>query len=102
MATSLRLARALLEALPAADDATPVGSGTGAGKREGRATMEGPHGAVTATVTLSGDSTVQRLGLRRPGAALVAALPEVLEGQRLELVPMVLASLDLCMECADL
>ena len=102
MATSVRLARTFLEALPSAEDTAVVPGGARAGGWDGHGAAEGPHGPVEANVTLTPAGAVDRVSLRLPSAALVAALPELLEGQRLDLVPMILASLDLCMECRDL
>jgi Ni,Fe-hydrogenase III large subunit len=102
MATSVRLTRTFLEALPSAEDTAVVPSGTRAGGGSGRGAAEGPHGPVEASVTLTPAGAVDHVSLQLPSAALVAALPELLEGQRLDLVPMILASVDLCMECRDL
>jgi Ni,Fe-hydrogenase III large subunit len=102
IATSLRLARALLDALPTADDTAVVADGKRTASRDGRGAVEGPHGAVEVNVALARAGAVERLTLGLAAASLVAALPELLEGQRLDLVPMILASLDLCMECGDL
>jgi Ni,Fe-hydrogenase III large subunit len=102
LATSLRLARTLLDAVRGADDTSLVDGGKSAGGREGRAAVEGPHGEVRITATLAPDQTLARLRIQTPAAAVLGALPEILAGQSLELVPLVVASLDLCMECADL
>ena len=69
--------------------------------QEHTATVEGPHGPVTATVALSARGTVQALRLETPVAPTVAALAEILEGTPMASVPLILASLDLCPECLD-
>lgn len=104
LATSYRLALDLLEAIPGADDTSLVDGRTKVtGAREGNGTVEGPHGPVEATITVSPAGTVDHLSLRSSGpSALVVALPEILAGQPVGLAPLVLASLDLCVECVDL
>lgn len=104
LATSRDLALDLLAGLPRADDTSLVdGRAKSGGQRKGQGTVEGPHGPVEALITLAPDGTVDRFSLRLPGpAALVAALPEILDGQLVGLAPLALASLDLCLECADL
>ena len=63
-------------------------------------------GKVKVTVGVCGGiaayKSVELVRLHVPGGTLLAALPELLEGQSIGLVPLVLASLDLCMECGDL
>jgi hypothetical protein len=44
---------------------------------------------------------VDHISSQLPGAELIAALPDLLQGRTMSQVPMVLASLDLCPECAD-
>lgn len=73
---------------------------TGAG-REASARAEGSHGPVEVAVTMASDDRVARLRLETPGASLMSALPEILEGAQLSQVPLILASLDLCAECFD-
>jgi Ni,Fe-hydrogenase III large subunit len=102
LATSVRLTRTFLEALPSAEDTAVVPGGAPTGGRKGQGAAEGPHGPVEAHVTLSPAGAIDSASLQLSSAPLVAALPELLEGQRLDLVPMILASLDLCMECSDL
>jgi ech hydrogenase subunit E len=71
------------------------------GEHQLRAAVEGPHGAAILAATLSTASTLAGLRLETPGAATLAALPELLEGRPLAQVPAILASLDLCLECLD-
>jgi Ni,Fe-hydrogenase III large subunit len=97
------LARTLLDALR--EDEVAVSSSrsalTAAGA-EGEASVEGPHGPVHAEVALGDDEHVTHLRVSTPGAsALIAALPELLQRQSLALTPLILASLDVCVECAD-
>ena len=69
----------------------------------GVAAVEGPHGPIEIAVTLAGAASLAQLRLSEPGtAALVVALPELLEGRSLTQAPVILASLDLCIECLDL
>jgi Ni,Fe-hydrogenase III large subunit len=103
LAVSLRLARTMIDALPAADDTSVVArSGARSRARNGHGRVEGPHGAVEADVAMASGDVVDSVRLQVPGGALLASLPELLDGQPIALVPLILASLDLCMECADL
>jgi Ni,Fe-hydrogenase III large subunit len=101
--TSWRLARAFLDALPSLEDTPATNGHVRTDKdQECQSVIEGPHGEVRATVTLSQDESINQLSLRTPGRQLVDALPEILQGLRIDLVPLALASLDLCLECVDL
>jgi Ni,Fe-hydrogenase III large subunit len=102
LAVSLEFAHAAVAALE-----SPSGGASAAKLRpplantEAQTRVEGPHGPVTLAVTLTPDLTVTHLRLTPPGATLLAALPELLEGRLVAQAPAVLASLDLCMECLD-
>ena len=105
LAVSLALVR---EARAALDGATPGAPGEASGTRpvEGAVVsdmVEGPHGPIEVAATLSGNGeALSQLRLLAPGTeALVAALPEVLEGCRLSQAAVIVASLDLCVECLD-
>lgn len=106
LAISLALVR---EAAVAIDGAAPGAPAKASGTRPAAAgavvseAVEGPHGPVEVAATLSGDGgALAQLRLATPGtAALVAALPELLEGCRLSQAAVVVASLDLCVECVD-
>lgn len=67
----------------------------------GEARVEGPHGPITVQVTLGPDSEIAALTGDSSARATVDALPIILEDTRLDKVPLVLASLDLCLECND-
>ena len=81
---------------------------------ETSATVEGPHGRETVTLHIgdgagSGrtvDSTkagwLTALHLRTPSITNIGIVPIILNEQRLSDVALVLASLDLCIACADL
>lgn len=102
LATSVALVRSCLATLGSASVAAPqttfpplaVGS-------TATARIEGPHGPVGVTVTARTSDRIGGLHLDVPGAATVAALPSILEGQPMGLVPLIVASLDLCPECLD-
>jgi Ni,Fe-hydrogenase III large subunit len=102
MGLSLRLIRALLDALRDAGDeagATAVVSGNG----NAAATVLGPHGLITCRAAFADGGRFAQITLDRPNAAAtLAALPDVLRGQPVLLAPLILASLDLCLECNDL
>ena len=103
LGASHRFARTLLDALPDADDASLVeGRTTRSGAREGHSAVEGPHGAIEMHATVGENSVIASVRMQTPGAALFAALPTILEGQLVAHAPMILASLDLCIECLDL
>jgi len=103
---SLTVALACVESLITGGVSRSPGAASGqAGGREGASAVEGPHGPVAATVTLASETavpTVARVRLDPPGAATLAALPALLEGQPLAQAPVILAGLDLCLECLDL
>lgn len=103
MATSGTIARECLAELKGASaSARPFVPGAALAGREASATVEGPHGPVTVAVALAANGTVERLRLTTPCAVVLDALPELLEGQSLSQVPVLLASVDLCAECLDL
>jgi Ni,Fe-hydrogenase III large subunit len=101
---SLTIALACVESLVSGGVSRAPGAASGqATGCDGASTVEGPHGPVTATITLAGDAAaVTRVRLEPPGAANLAALPALLEGQPLAQAPVILAGLDLCLECLDL
>ncbi|MFI5275110.1 MAG: hypothetical protein ACHQ4H_18930 [Ktedonobacterales bacterium] len=66
------------------------------------AAVEGPHGAVEVAATLTDSATLAQLRLTTPNRQLLGALPVLLEGHTLAQAPVILASLDLCVECLDL
>lgn len=105
LAVSLALVR---EGCAALDGAAPGAPGTASGARlaEGAVVseaVEGPHGPIEVAAALSSDgATLSQLRLSALGTeALVAALPEVLEGCRLSQAAVIVASLDPCVECLD-
>jgi membrane-bound hydrogenase subunit alpha len=109
MALSLRLARSLLNALRDEGDdagATAVVSGSivsGGGASGEGATVLGPHGPITCRASLAEGDRLATIALERPYvAATLAALPEALRGAPVRLAPLILTSLDLCLECTDL
>jgi Ni,Fe-hydrogenase III large subunit len=106
MALSLRLIRALLNALREGGDdaeATAVVSGSGGATRDAVATVWGPHGPITCRASLAEGARIASLTLECPNvAATLAALPDALRGQPVLRAPLILASLDLCLECNDL
>jgi Ni,Fe-hydrogenase III large subunit len=106
MALSLRLIRALLHALRDEGDdagATAVVSGSIGASGVAKATVLGPHGPITCHASLAEGDRIASVTLERPyAAATLAALPEALRGQPVRLVPLILTSLDLCLECNDL
>lgn len=106
LAISVRLARGLLEAARDAEDAPVVvdvaATEVPASDLVGSATREGPHGPVTVTLALAPEGVVDELRLRTPLAGTWAALPEMLRGQPVARAPLIVASLDLCVECLDL
>jgi Ni,Fe-hydrogenase III large subunit len=69
---------------------------------EGSAHVEGPHGPIAIAVTLARAGDLAAMRIEPPGQALLATLPEILTGSHLGQVPLILASLDLCVECLDL
>ena len=100
LATSSSLALACLVRLD--DLSGPVKTDVTPRDAEGRATVAGPHGPVTVEIALSARGRVELLRLIPPCAAPVAALPQLLTGHTLAEAPLMLAALDLCLNCADL
>jgi Ni,Fe-hydrogenase III large subunit len=64
--------------------------------------VEGPHGPVSLGYTYTRAGVITELMLETPAGRLVQALPHLLEGRLLPQVPLILASLDPCIECIDL
>jgi Ni,Fe-hydrogenase III large subunit len=64
--------------------------------------VEGPHGPVSLGYTYTRAGAIRQLVLETPAGLLVQALPHLLEGRLLPQVPLILASLDPCIECIDL
>jgi Ni,Fe-hydrogenase III large subunit len=106
MALSLRLIRALLNTLREEGDdagATAVVTGNGGATDDASAMVSGPHGPITCHASLADGGRFASLRFDRPNAAAtLAALPTALCGQPVMRAPLILASLDLCMECNDL
>ena len=75
--------------------------GTPAADTRGEARIEGAHGPITVRVTLGPESEIVTLALESSARTTVDALPIILEDTRLDKVPLLLASLDLCLECND-
>jgi ech hydrogenase subunit E len=63
--------------------------------------VEGPHGPVSLGYTYTRAGAITELVLETPAGRLVQALPHLLEGRLLPQVPLILASLDPCIECVD-
>jgi Ni,Fe-hydrogenase III large subunit len=106
---SIRLIASLLDDLPEGQLAAtfPVVLNPGVAK----ARIESPHGReeIALQIGESGGKPVDtsepgwltKIELLLPSDALVALVPEFLVKQRLSDVPLILASLDLCMACVD-
>lgn len=103
IASAQTIALACLDALASASDMLdePKALPSASTNRRGHAELEGPHGPVSVALTLTSAGDVSELRLETPCAAAIPALPTILEGQSLALVPLILASLDLCLECHD-
>jgi ech hydrogenase subunit E len=101
LAASVAIAQQCLHELPSTTTEHANALTLPSGEHQLRAAVEGPHGPALLEATLSAASTLTGLRLETPGAATLAALPEVLEGRPLVQVPAILASLDLCLECLD-
>jgi Ni,Fe-hydrogenase III large subunit len=106
LALSLTMAQTCLDRLDRLADGADSGTALDVAQlpagREASATVEGPHGPATVTLTLGAGGTVGQLQLATGSSALLEALPEALEGATISQAPMILASLDLCPECLDL
>lgn len=107
LAVSLSLVRDTIAALDGETPGAPTSAGASGGRPAAGAVVsgavEGPHGPIEVAATLAGDgSALAQVRLTTPGIeALVAALPELLEGCRLPHAAVILASLDPCVECLD-
>lgn len=101
--TSLSLARPVADELAAATlPAVRAAPGEAQPGAISLGAVEGPHGPIEVAVTLAGADSLAQLRLSAPGAATLAGLPELLEGRSLAQASVILASLDLCIECLDL
>jgi Ni,Fe-hydrogenase III large subunit len=102
LATSVRVAGALLRALPDASDSPGAGTRAAAAPaKSGRARVEAPHGAVEVTVSATDSGRIADFRLDTPGAGTLSLLPAVLEGQPVSASALIIASLDMCIECLD-
>ena len=72
-----------------------------AANASGKAQVEGPHGPLAVEVALGPSSEIRSLALESHAGAVLDALPLILEDTRLDKAPLILASLDLCLECND-
>jgi Ni,Fe-hydrogenase III large subunit len=63
--------------------------------------VQGPHGPVSVSYTYTRAGVITELVLETPAGRLIQALPHLLEGRLLPQVPLILASLDPCIECID-
>jgi Ni,Fe-hydrogenase III large subunit len=63
--------------------------------------VTGPHGPIRLGFDVTSEGNLHDLTLETPETLLVGALPQLLEGRLLSQVPLILASLDLCVECLD-
>lgn len=68
---------------------------------EGYAAIEGARGQVGCHVFSDGGNQPQRISFRTPSTAHLRLVPEALRAQRVEDVPVILASLDLCLAEVD-
>ena len=108
---SLRLILAILDDLPTGQEQVTFPMTLAPGTVS--ATVEGPHGSETLTVTvganinggqladLSRVGWLQSLTIQTPSATNIGIVPIVLHKQQLNDVPLVFASLDLCLACVD-
>jgi len=95
---SAGLVRNALEGLPEGDTSVRV-----RGKPEGEILVraEQPRGEVVYYVRANGEKQLERMKIRTPTFANLAALPELLPGLELADVPLVLLSLDPCIACTE-
>jgi Ni,Fe-hydrogenase III large subunit len=106
---SMQLITTLLEALPDGQERAPFPATLN--PQTATATVEGPHGRETVKLQIgaTGDRAVDtqqagwltRLTLQTPSATNIGLLPIALDRQKLADVPLILASLDLCIACVD-
>ncbi|HEX6122917.1 MAG TPA: nickel-dependent hydrogenase large subunit [Ktedonobacterales bacterium] len=102
LAISLEFARAAIAALDTSSGGAPAAKLKPPRVQvEAETRIEGPHGPVALALALSPELTISHLRLTPPGATLLAALPQLLEGRTVAQAPAILASLDLCMDCLD-
>lgn len=102
MAESLAIAQACLDRIDEGEAlARPFNIAHAVTGKEQTAAVEGPHGPVRASLTLTPRSTIQAFRLETPEVRAFAALLDAVEGATIATVPLILASLDLCPECLD-
>ncbi len=101
LATSRAVALAALANLPDGAHEPPVTLAKPEADRVTAGAVEGPHGLMTARFFWTSENTIHELKLYTPGMGQIVAMPELLEGRLLPQIPLILASLDLCIECLD-
>jgi Ni,Fe-hydrogenase III large subunit len=101
LAASVVAAGALLRALDDASDASGATKRAAASAKAGSAKLEAPHGIVDVFAGVAADGTVASFRLNTPGPESLAVLPMVLEGQPVGASALIIASLDICVECLD-
>jgi Ni,Fe-hydrogenase III large subunit len=97
LAVTITLAERIRDALSTAETAKSIQAGTA-----GQATVEGPHGPATVSLAVDASGKVTSLAIETAAPTTIAALDTTLSGSLISQAPLVLASMDICPECADL
>jgi Ni,Fe-hydrogenase III large subunit len=95
---SIKIIRQLLDSLPQGELLAEVGK-----PREGEGTsrVEAPRGELIYYIRSNGTNIPQRVKLRPPTYMNDHAVVEMLRGEKLENMPLVLESLDCCISCTN-
>ncbi|MFL5656962.1 MAG: hypothetical protein ACJ8CB_22610 [Ktedonobacteraceae bacterium] len=93
--------RKAVQALNAGETALPSIAHQSAPAGEASATVKGPRGDIGVRLVNSAGEKLAQVEWRRPSAALLPLLPEMLTGQKLADAEVIVASLDLAMAEAD-
>jgi len=95
---SIKIIRQLFDSLPQGELCAEIGK-----PREGEGTsrVEAPRGELIYYIRSNGTNIPQRVKLRPPTYMNDHAVVEMLQGEKLENLPLVLESLDRCLSCTN-
>lgn len=96
---SYRLIRALVDNLPAGDLTARMPRRIKAGETVSR--VEAPRGELFYFIKSSGTDTPERIKVRTPTLCNIASVTQLVIGQQLADVPMILVGIDPCFSCND-
>lgn len=96
---SIRIILQLLEDLPSGNIVAEVGEPPEEKEEVGR--VEAPRGELIYFIKSNGTNIPERVKIRTPTYMNERSLPEMLQGQRLSDLPLILESIDRCISCTN-